>query len=626
MTARPQGSVPGAGTVVDLFLEATGRFASRPAFRSRGETEWSDVSYGEVAERVARLAAALRGTGLRRGDRAVILSENRVEWALADYACLSAGVVDVPVYPSLTAPQIRYIVNDSGARLAFVSDAAQLGKLEEIRAECPRLESVVVFDPPGSASPGTVSWSDFVQAGADAGESPEHFREEAERARPEDVATILYTSGTTGDPKGVMLTHRNLHWNILVSAGVLPIGETDSTLSFLPLSHVFQRMADYLFFHVGCPVAYARSIQLVTEDLKEIRPTLAVSVPRLYEKVYASVRAAGGLKGRIVEWSIRAGLRWADARLAGREPDLATRLRHLVADRVLFGKIRAAVGGRLKFFVSGGAPLSPEINRFFFAAGLTILEGYGLTETSPVLNVNSMRDFPRNFRVGTVGRPVPGTEERIAEDGEILVRGPQIMKGYYNLPDRTAEAIDPDGWFHTGDIGEIDEDGFLTITDRKKDIIVTAGGKNIAPQPIENVLRKNRFVDQPVLIGDLRKFVVLLVAPDFEALEAWAREEGEAEAAAAGPRALLEVPRVQEFLCDQVLGELGHLSRVETPKKLLLLDRGFTIEDGSLTPTQKVKRRVVETRYAGQIDALYRKENENRRVFTAWQTGRSGPS
>lgn len=628
MTARRHGSVPapGAGTVVDLFLEATARFASRPAFRSRGETEWSDVSYGEVAEGVAHLAAALRGTGLVRGDRAVILSENRVEWALADYACLSAGVVDVPIYPSLTAPQMRHIVNDSGARLAFVSDAVQLGKLEEIRAECPRLESVVVFDPPSSAPPGTVSWSGFMQAGADAGESPEHFREEAERARPEDVATILYTSGTTGDPKGVMLTHGNLHSNVLVCVEVVPIGETDSTLSFLPLSHVFQRMAECLFFHVGCPVAYARSIEFVTEDLKEVRPTVAVSVPRLYEKVYASVRAAGGLQGRIVEWSIRAGLRWADAQLAGRTPDLATRLRHRVADRVLFGKIRAAVGGRLKLFVSGGAPLSPEINRFFFAAGLTILEGYGLTETSAVLNVNSLRDFPRNFRVGTVGRPVPGTEERIAEDGEILVRGVQVMKGYYNLPDRTAEAIDPDGWFHTGDIGEIDEDGFLRITDRKKDIIVTAGGKNIAPQPIENVLRKNRFVDQPVLIGDRRKFIVLLVAPDFEALEAWAREAGEAEAAVAGPRALLEVPRVQEFLCDQVLGELGHLSRVETPKKLLLLDRGFTIEDGTLTPTQKVKRRVVEARYAGQIDALYRKENENRRVFTAWQPGRSGPS
>ena len=582
------------------------------------------MSYGEVAKRVARLAAALRGTGLGRGDRAVILSDNRVEWALADYACLSAGVVDVPVYPSLTAPQIRYILNDSGARLAFVSDAAQLRKLEEIRAECPRLESVVVFDPPGSAPPGTVSWSGFMQAGADAGESPEHFREEAERAGPEDVATILYTSGTTGDPKGVMLTHGNFHSNILVSTEVVPVGETDSTLSFLPLSHVFQRMAEYLFFHVGCPVAYARSIQLVTEDLKEVRPTLAVSVPRLYEKVYASVRAAGGLQGRIVEWSIRAGLRWADERLAGREPNLATRLRHRVADLVLFRKIRAAVGGRLQLFVSGGAPLSPEINRFFFAAGLTILEGYGLTETSAVLNVNSVRDFPRNFRVGTVGRPVPGTEERIAEDGEILARGAQVMTGYYNLPDRTAEAIDRDGWFHTGDIGEIDADGFLTITDRKKDIIVTAGGKNIAPQPVENVLRKNRFVDQPVLIGDRRKFIVLLVAPDFEVLEAWARGEG--EAAAGDRRALLEVPRVQEFLCDQVFGELGHLSSVEMPKKLLLLDRGFTIEDGSLTPTQKVKRRVVEARYAGQIDALYMKDNENRRVCTAWQPGRSGPS
>ncbi len=608
----------GEGTIVDLFLGGIGRFVSRPAFRSRGEEGWSDVTYGEVAERVRRLAAALRAVGMERGARAVILSENRVEWALADYTCLSAGVIDVPIYPSLTAPQIRYILNDSGARLAFASSAEQLGKLEEIRAECPELESVVVFDPPPSLPPGTMSWSRFIGSGASpaAGGSPDELWTEAERAQPGDVATILYTSGTTGDPKGVMLTHSNLHSNVRACADVLPVGGSDSTLSFLPLSHVFQRMADYLFFHVGCPVAYARSIQLVTEDLKEVRPTLVVSVPRLYEKVHASVRAAGGLKGRLVEWSIRAGSQWAEARLVGRRPGLGTRLRHGLADRILFSKIRAAVGGRLRFFVSGGAPLSPEINRFFFSAGLTILEGYGLTETSPVLNVNSIRDFPRNFRVGTVGKAIPGTEERIAEDGEILVRGPQVMKGYYNLPERTAEAVDAEGWFHTGDVGEIDGDGFLRITDRKKDIIVTAGGKNIAPQPIENALRKNRFVDQPVLIGDRRKFICLLVAPDFEALESWARGQGKAEAA--DRRALLELPRVQKLLSDEVFGELGHLSRVETPKKLLLLDREFTIEDGSLTPTQKVKRRVVEARYARQIDALYEKESADRKVFTAW--------
>ena len=576
------------------------------------------MSYGEVAERVRRLVAALRAMGMARGDRAVILSENRIEWALADYACLSAGVVDVPIYPSLTAPQIRYILNDSGARLAFVSSAEQLGKLEEIRGECPELESLVVFDPPASLPPGTTSWSRFIGSGASqgAGRSPDAFRTEAGKARPGDVATILYTSGTTGDPKGVMLTHDNLHSNVRTCAGVLPICSRDSTLSFLPLSHVLQRMAEYVFFHLGCPVAYARSIQLVTEDLKEVRPTLVVSVPRLYEKVHASVRAAEGFKGRIVDWSIRAGSVWAEARLAGRRPGLGTRLCHGLADRILFRKIRAAVGGRLRFFVSGGAPLSPEINRFFFSAGLTILEGYGLTETSPVLNVNSVRDFPRDFRVGTVGKAIPGTEERIAEDGEILVRGPQVMKGYYNLPARTAEAIDPDGWFHTGDIGEIDGDGFLRITDRKKDIIVTAGGKNVAPQPIENALTKNRFVDQAVLIGDRRKFIVLLLAPDFDALESWAR--GERVAGAADRHALLELPRVQKLLGEEVFGELRHLSRVEAPKKLLLLDRAFTIQDGSLTPTHKVKRRVVEARYAEQIDALYGGENEDRTVFTAW--------
>ncbi len=607
----------GGGTIIGLLFEAVDRFGTGTALRYREAERWVDVSYEEVEGIVRDVSLALSSLGLDRGDRAAILSPNRPEWATADYGCLCAGVIDIPIYSTLTSVQIQYILNDSGASLIFVSDEAQLQKVEEIRAECPALQRVVVFDPPEELPPDTLSWDEFVAIGGgqESSDQTESFRVVALTARPEDTATILYTSGTTGDPKGVMLTHNNLCSNVRAASKVLPIDERDSTLSFLPLSHVFQRMVDYLFFNLGCSIAYARSIQHVTEDIREVQPTIAVSVPRLYEKVYTRVMEADGGKRLILDWALRVGGRWADVRLSGGKPGGWTSLSYAAADRLVFRKIREAVGGRLRYFVSGGAPLSPEINRFFFSAGIVILEGYGLTETSPVTNVNSPRDFPSNFRLGTVGKAVPGTEVRTAEDGEILIRGPQVMKGYYNLPGRTQEVISPDGWFHTGDIGEIDGEGFLTITDRKKDIIVTAGGKNVAPQPIENRLKKNRYVDQPVLIGDRRRFLSLLLVPDFEALEAWARGKG---APSAGRRELLTDPGVQKLLVTEVFGELEHLSRVEMPKKLVLLDQGFTVEDGSLTPTQKVKRRVVEQRYSSIVEALYDEKSTQQTVFTPW--------
>jgi long-chain acyl-CoA synthetase len=606
----------GRGTIVELFLEAVDRFGSSTALRYREASGWRDIPYEEVERRVGAVVGGLGALGLKRGDRAAILSTNRPEWAFSDYGCLCAGVVAVPIYPTLTAPQVRYLFNDSGARLAFVADRSQLDKVLEIRAECPALEWIVVFDPEENLPSGVLRWADLLARGEAAAASITRtaFREDARRASPDDVATIIYTSGTTGDPKGVMLTHNNLYTNVRACSQVLPIDQRDSSLSFLPLSHVFQRMVDYLFFNLGCSIAYARSIQLVTEDLKEVRPTFACSVPRLYEKIYATVTDARGLKGAIVRGAMAAGAKWADATLAGRRPGALTRARYAVADRLVFRKLRDAVGGRLRHFVSGGGPLSPDVNKFFFSAGIVILEGYGLTETSPVTNVNGPRDFPANYRIGTVGKPVPGTEERIEEDGEIVVRGPQVMKGYYGLPDKTAEAMTPDGWFRTGDIGEIDADGFLRITDRKKDIIVTAGGKKVAPQPVENVLKTNRYVDQPVLIGDRRKFVSLLLAPNFDAVEAWAKSQG---ITVKDRRALLSEPRVQELLSREIFSGLQHLSSFEMPKKLLLLDRGFTVDDGSLTPSLKVRRRVVEDRYRGAIDALYDEANEGTTVFVA---------
>jgi long-chain acyl-CoA synthetase len=331
--------------------------------------------------------------------------------------------------------------------------------------------------------------------------------------------------------------------------------------------------------------------------------------------VYAKVTAASGVKGALVRWAREVGGRWADAKLEGREPGAGVKVRYALARKLVFSKISEGVGGRLRYFVSGGAPLSPEINRFFFSAGIVILEGYGLTETSPVTNVNTPKDFPANFRIGTVGKPVPGTEIRIAEDGEILVRGPQVMKGYYKLPEATREAIDEEGWFYTGDIGELDEDGFLRITDRKKDIIVTAGGKNVAPQPIENRLKKNRFFDQPVLVGDRERFITLLLVPDFEALEAWAKENG---VSFSEVRELLSDEGVQSFLKEEMDRELSDLARYEQPKKLVLLDEPFTIEDGSLTPTQKVKRRVVQERHRQLLEEVYAERNAERNIFVGW--------
>lgn len=604
-------------TLTSFFLDAVDRFGSEPALRGFYAGVWKDFSHTQVGEYVSEVAAALEAVGLERGDRAAILSENRPEWAMADYGCLCAGVIDVPIYTTLIPDQIRYILDDSGARLIFVSDVAQLGKVLEIRDRLPALQTIVVFDPPASPLPdGVLGWEDMLAMGrsARAGRGSASFRDTAEGTRPEDVATILYTSGTTGNPKGVMLTHRNLTSNVMAARRVLVIDNRDVTLSFLPLSHVFQRMVDYLLFSQGCLIAYARSLETVSEDLKTVRPTIVVSVPRLYEKVFAKVAGATGVKGKLVGWARRVGDAWADARLAGREPGTILKAQYALAYRLVFSKIYAGVGGRLRYFVSGGAPLAPDINRFFFSAGIMILEGYGLTETSPVTHVNDPTDFPRNFRIGTVGKVVASTEVRIAEDGEILIRGPQVMKGYYNRPEATAEAIDADGWFHTGDVGEIDDDGFLRITDRKKDLIVTAGGKNVAPQPIENRLKKNRFVDQPVLVGDRERFITLLLVPDFEVLEVWAQEAG---ISFESRHALLAAPAVQDRLIQELEGEMQDLARYERPKKVVLVDAPFTIEDGALTPTQKVKRRVVQERFQQTLARVYASETEAQTVFLA---------
>ena len=587
------------GTLVDLFLVTTDHLDGSVAY---GGTR--SFTYGQVRDEARRGAAALARSGIRRGDRVAILAENGVEWALADWSCICAGVVDVPIYSTLPAAQVSYILEDCGASLIFVSDAEQLEKAREAAANLDRPVDIVVFDGTVSAD-GAVAWGDFLARGDDA--PVDDFVAEARRARPGDLVTMIYTSGTTGTPKGVMLTHNNLWSNIWASKQMLGVEDGDVSLSFLPLSHILQRMVDYLFFAGGCTITHG-SIDTVAADMKRLQPTVLVSVPRLYEKVYQKVLDAGGVKGKLVAWAAEVGRRAALLKEDGARLPFLLKIQYALADRLVFTKLRLAVGGRLRYFVSGGAALAPEINRFFLGAGITILEGYGLSETSPVTNVNTLE----HFRIGTVGRPVPGTEIRIADDGEILIRGPQVMKGYYGLEEMTREVIADDGWFSTGDIGELSSDGYLRITDRKKDLIKTSGGKYVAPQAIENLLKKNPYIDQAVVVGDGRKFCSVLVVPAFERLGSWAAAEGVDGADSA---ALLADSRCQKLLQEEIFGELRDLARFETPKKIGLLSEPFTVENGALTPTQKVKRPVVTRLYADMIESFYRAESVEQTMF-----------
>ena len=465
------------GTLVDLLLGAVDRLGTHDAFRvfTGPGAELSAISYRELLDRVKDVVGGLRVLRLERGQCAAILSENRLEWALTDYACLCEGVYAVPVHAVLTADQVGYILNDSGARVVFASTDEQVEKARKACVRCEHEVRIVAFDPVQSPAPNVLPWDQLVAEGHDRMRSvPEsELRARAREATPDDIATILYTSGTTGDPKGVVLTHRNLFSNVEACGRALAIRPSDSTLAFLPLSHVFQRMVNYLLVARGCTITFPHSNDTIVADLQAVEPTIVCAVPRVYEKVHYGALGKPGLAGKLVRWAREVGVAWAVERLAGRTPTLSLRVAHRLADRLVFRKIRALLGGRVRILVSGSAPLDPEIARFFYAAGLAILEGYGLTETSPVTNVNT----PEELRIGTVGKPVAGTEIKIADDGEILIRGPQVMRGYYELPEETAKAIDAEGWFYTGDIGELDADGSLRITDRKKDLIKTSGGK-----------------------------------------------------------------------------------------------------------------------------------------------------
>lgn len=554
----------------------------------------------EFHRRTVALAAHLPGLGVQRGDRVLLLSENRPEWHMVDLATLAVGAVNVPVYPTLTPAQLAYQLRDSGAVVAMAESPEQMQKFLAVRAECPGLKHLIQID--GACAAGVRSLDETISSG-DTPQAEKDFWRHAAEIHEDDLATIVYTSGTTGEPKGVVLTHRNFVSNALHILPRLPVTADDLALEFLPLCHVFERCAGYLYLAVGARRAYC-TVATVGELLATIKPTAFCSVPRVFEKVYdrvhSRVATAPPLRRKLFHWALCVGRDASRHRLAGTPMPAGLRFRHHLADALVLKKIRGALGGRVKGIISGAAPLPVYANEFFHAAGIPVQEGYGLTETSPAIGVNGYQ--PGANRIGSIGRALDNLEVKLAEDGELLVRGPSVAKGYWNKPEATAEVFGADGFFHTGDIARIDEDGFIYITDRKKDIIVTAGGKNVAPQPIENRLKQSTWVDNAVLIGDRRPYIVALFSPNLEALAAFAKEKGLATEDVA---ALVASPQVTA-LFDAVVAEVNQdLARYEQIRKFRVLPVQLSIEGGHLTPTVKVKRRVVEKEFAHLIEQMY---------------------
>jgi long-chain acyl-CoA synthetase len=597
---------PDVRTIADLPFHAMGRFQNKALAIGRCHAGGIDgIGTKEMFERIRDLGLGLASLGVAAGDRVAIVSESRPEWVLSDQAILALGAVTVPIYPTLNESQVRYILADAGARLAIVSTGAQLQKVQAVRHLLPALEAVVIMEDVPVSAVSVMPIGDVARRGHEqivgSWGAAKTFRDAARAVRPEHLATIIYTSGTTGEPKGVMLTHGNLVSNLFAARECLDLNEEDVALSFLPLSHSFERMASFLYLFTGTSMIFAESFDTIGRDIATVRPTMVTGVPRVYEKMQARILekagAATGVKAALFKMAMSAGTKRASAQLRGKRVNPLTALQASIGDRLVFSKVRAGVGGRLRYAVSGSAPLPVSVLEFFTAVGLPIVEGYGLTETAPILTVNP----PTRLRAGSVGRAVRDVELKIAPDGEILARGANIMTGYYNKPEATTEAL-KDGWFHTGDIGVIDDEGYLSITDRKKDLLVTSGGKNIAPQPIENTLKLSPLVAEAVVLGDRRRYIAALIIPDFAALERRLKDLGRPPA----ERADL-VKRADVIgLYDEIIKSLNHdLASYEQIKRFALLPREFSIDSGELTPTLKVKRKVVEEKWKDVIEGLY---------------------
>jgi len=590
-------------TIPELFLAAVRQHPRPDCFSYRDQSgHYVDVSSEEALRRVKALRFGLRSLGVHPGDRLAILSENRLEWALSDLAGQCAGGIIVPIYPTLLDETIEFILNDSQPVAIFVSTQEQAQKIHNIRGRLPFLRDVITFD--RTSLPDTLTFEKLKQIGQNlVDDNPPAPRDECLSVDKDSPCSIIYTSGTTGKPKGVVLSHWNFVSNVRHIDALMDFTPDDRCLSFLPLSHVLERMAGfYSMLYCGVGIAYAERMDTVPVDVLEVKPTIMISVPRLYEKIYAKsaalATAAGFPKKNIFFWARNVGIRCAELETSGQKPGGGLAFQRALADKLVFSKLRAKLGGQIRFMVSGGAPLNAKINKFFYASRMIVLEGYGLTETSPVLSAN----FFDAIRFGSVGKAIRETEIKIAEDGEIFCRGPQVMLGYFNDETATAEVLSPDGWFATGDIGHVDADGYIFITDRKKDLIVTAGGKNIAPQPIENAFTTNKNIVQMVVIGDKRQFLSALIVPDFEVLRGFAEAQGIGDVSDEDLLKHSLVNNLYDGIVTQMNRDLPGFSQI---RKFTLLANEFSLEAGELTPTMKVKRFAIYRKYKDVIDAMY---------------------
>jgi long-chain acyl-CoA synthetase len=592
-------SIAPISTVNDLFCRVAAAGNPRALLWQDAQGRWQPLSSDQIYQRVRALARALLKWGARKGDRIALISENRWEWAAADFAILAVGAVDVPVYPTLTGPQMAALLIDAGCRIAVVSTLRQFEKLNSIR-DTAGLKHIVIMDSP--APRGAIAMSELL-AGSDelGGQRDAEFDAMVRSVQPGDLATLIYTSGTTGEPKGVALTHGNIASNQNYAAAEFHFGATDACISFLPLSHITARALDYVMYNHGAQVAYCAQFDKLPEAMREVRPTVIVGVPRVFEKIRQAVEgkaAQSPFKKRLLARAVRLGARHADTVYDGRRP-FSPRWR--LADKLVYSKVREAFGGRVHTFICGGAPLGIDTARWFASVGIALYEGYGLTETSPVIALNT----PVAHRMGSVGKPLPNVELKFAEDGELLARGPSVFAGYWNKPSANAECFDGEGWFHTGDIAHLDGDGFLFITDRKKELLKTSGGKLVAPQPIENKLKSSVLVAQAALVGDKHKFISALIAPNFAALEAWAAEQGVARDSR---DELVLHERVTSLYAEIVREANSGLANFESIKRYRLVADEWTQESGELTPSMKLKRRVIADRYAAVISELYADE------------------
>jgi long-chain acyl-CoA synthetase len=594
---------PPLTTINDLFRRVAAAANPRAILWQDEFGLWQPISSDQIYQRVRALAQAFLSWGARKGDRIALIAENRWEWAVTDFAALAIGAVDVPIYPTLTGEQIAVLVADAGCRIAVVSTRQQFDKLNAVRGQT-ALERIVMMDP--AAPEGAVAFSEVLKGADERGaERDPVFDALAHSVEPKDLATLIYTSGTTGEPKGVVLTHGNMAANQNYAPLDFDFNPTDALISFLPLSHVTARALDYVMYSHGVQVAYCSHFDKLPQAMREIRPTVFVGVPRVFEKIRQEVErrtALSPVKKRLLAWAAGVGASHGDTVYDGRRPSSG---RWKLANKLVYSKVREAFGGRVRIFVVGGAPLGIDTALWFASVGIALWEGYGLTETSPVIALNT----PRVHRMGAAGMPLSNVELKLAEDGELLVRGPSVFTGYWHKPEATAEAIDPEGWFRTGDIGHLDADGFLFITDRKKELLKTSGGKMVAPQPIENKLKNNALVAQAALVGDRHKFISVLLSPNFTALEEWARRRG----IDAKDRAeLVADSRVVALYAEIVREVNGSLANFESLKRFRVVADEWTQESGEMTPSMKLKRRVITSRYAALIAALYEDEATSR--------------